>query len=117
MGESSAARVIIAVIPIVGIVAGAFVIFSYLLWSHHRQMALIKSGQWKPVHFNISMFSLLTGLLLTIVGIVLTIFFALLRGLDWALLGGIIPLALGIAFLVFFTVDYCLRKGKSHGSP
>jgi hypothetical protein len=108
MEQSNAARVIITIIPIVGIVMGAVVVFFYLLWNHRRQMALIKSGQWTKTRLNLGTFSLLTGLLLTCVGAALTVFFSLLRGTDYVLLGGLIPLSLGIALLIFY------RMNKKH---
>ena len=64
MLNSSAAQVIIAVIPIVGIVMGSVVVFFSLLWYHRRWILLIKAGQYKKPFFDLLTFSLLTGLLL-----------------------------------------------------
>jgi hypothetical protein len=104
MQQTDAARVIIAIIPIVGIVMGSVVVFFYLLWYHRRQTLLIKSGQYAKQRFDLQVFSLLTGLLLTGVGICLTVFFALLRGADDSLLGGLVPLSLGVALLLFYAL-------------
>jgi hypothetical protein len=92
---SSAAEVIIAIIPIVGIVMGSVVVFFYLLWNHKRKTLLIKAGQNPRTDFDLLSFSLLTGLLLVAVGISLTAFLAIAKGSGYGLLGGIIPLSLG----------------------
>jgi hypothetical protein len=106
---SEAAQVVVAVIPIVGIVVGSVVVFFYLLWLHQRTTLLIKSGQYRKPNFDLLSFSLLTGLLLSIVGICLTVFIALIQGLDYALFGGIIPLAIGISLLAYYAIKRFAR--------
>jgi hypothetical protein len=101
---SSAAQVIIAVIPIVGIVMGSVVVFFYLLWNHKRNMLLIKAGQNTRADFDLLSFSLLTGLLLVSVGVSLTIFLAIAKGSGYGLLGGIIPLSLGVGMLIYYGI-------------
>ena len=105
---SAAAQVIIAIIPIVGIVMGSVVIFFYLLWNHRRRTLLIKAGQYQPPSFDFLSFSLLAGLLLASVGIAMTIFLIIAAGAGYGLLGGIIPLACGAALLGF----YFLKRGS-----
>jgi hypothetical protein len=105
MGQSSnAVHVILAVIPIVGIVMGAVVIFFYLLWRHRRITLIIKMGNYSPPQFDLLSFSLLAGLLLSSVGITITAVLAALRTRDLALLGGVIPLSLGAALLAFYGI-------------
>ena len=101
---SSAANVIISVIPIVGIVMGSVVVFFYLLWNHKRRTLLIKAGQYQRPSFDLLSFSLLTGLLLGTVGLALTIFLAIALGVNFGLLGGIIPLAVGTGLLVYYGI-------------
>lgn len=111
---SPAAQVIISLIPIVGISIGGIVIFFYLLW-HHRQISLlIKAGGYKPAQFDLYVASLLLGILLTGIGFVLSILFMLMDGLSYALMGGLIPLVMGIGFLVFCKV-YASIKNKDEG--
>lgn len=99
---STAAQVILSIIPIVGIVIGGVVIFFYLLW-HHKHITLqIKTGCFKQLNFNFSLFSLLAGLLLTTVGFVLTLIFLIIDGFTYAILGGLLPLACGISLLIFY---------------
>ncbi|GHV70712.1 hypothetical protein AGMMS49928_19540 [Spirochaetia bacterium] len=99
-----AAQVIIAIIPIVGIVMGAVVVFFYLLWNHKRRTLLIQAGQYRRPEFDLLSFSLLAGLLLGSVGLALTVFLAIALGLNFGLLGGIIPLAIGIGLLVYYGI-------------
>jgi hypothetical protein len=118
---SAAAQVIIAVIPIVGIVMGAVVVFFYLLWNYRRQILLIKAGHYNRPVFDLLSFSLLAGILLLIVGVMLTIFLSMVTfftygllgavetGRIYGLLGGVIPLAMGIGLLAFFK----LKRGAS----
>jgi hypothetical protein len=104
---STAAQIIISIIPIVGIFMGSVVVFFYLLWNHRRRTLLIKAGQYKRPDFDLLSFSLLTGLLLSSVGLALTIFLAVALGVNFGLLGGIIPLSVGIGLLIF----YGIRRG------
>jgi len=101
---SVAAQVVISVIPIVAIVMGCVVIFFYLLWSHREKVLLIQRGAYNRAAVDIDTYSLLAGLLLTAVGLALTVLFAVIEGFSYSLLGGIIPLALGIGLLVFYGV-------------
>jgi hypothetical protein len=88
----------------VGIFMGSVVIFFYLLWDHRRKSLLIKAGQYAPVKFDLLSFSLLTGLLLTSVGLALTVFLAITQGAGYGLLGGIIPLSMGTGLLVYYGI-------------
>jgi hypothetical protein len=112
-GTSAAAQVIIAVIPIVGIVMGSVVIFFYLLWNYRRRTLLIKAGQYAKPDFNLLTFSLLAGLLLSSVGIALTVFLSIaVEKASYGLLGGIIPLSMGVGLLIFYVIK---RNEKSNG--
>jgi hypothetical protein len=102
--KSTAAEIIIAVIPVAGIVMGSAVVFFYLLWHHRRTVLLIKAGQYARPEFDLLSFSLLAGLLLVCVGITITVFLAVFRGPDLALLGGVVPLVLGAALLAFYGI-------------
>jgi hypothetical protein len=110
--EQAAAQVIISIIPIVGIVMGSVVIFFYLLWNHRRKTLLIKAGQYKKPEFDLYSFSLLSGLLLTFVGIALTVLLSIVEGASYGLLGGIIPLAVGGGLLAYHSIR---RRDKRNG--
>jgi len=110
---STAAQIIVAIIPIVGIVMGSIVVFFYLLWDHRRKTLAIKAGQYKKPDFNLSTFSLLTGLLLSAVGVVLTVLFSLVIDVvTYGLLGGIIPLAIGVGLLAFYIIKRLDKNGR-----
>jgi len=98
------AQVIISIIPIVGIVMGSIVIFFYLLWNHRRKTLLIKAGQYNKPDFNLRSFSLLCGLLLGSVGAALTVLLSILEGASYGLLGGIIPLSMGVGLLAYYII-------------
>jgi len=104
--RSSAAQVIISIIPIVGIVMGSVVVFFYLLWNHKRRTLLIRAGQYQRPGFDLLSFSLLTGLLLGTVGLALTIFLGIALGVNFGLLGGIIPLAIGTGLLIYYGIRH-----------
>ena len=108
---NEAAQVIIAVIPIVGIVMGSVVIFFYLLWNHRRRTLLIKSGHYTRPDFNLLTFSLLSGLLLSTVGVALTVLLLITEKASYGLLGGIIPLSMGIGLLAFYVIKRREKNG------
>jgi hypothetical protein len=91
---------------------GAAVVFFYILWSHRRKTLLIKAGHYTRPDFDILVFSLLAGLLLTSVGLALTIFLAIVAGASYGLLGGLIPLSMGAGLLVFYGI-----RSYSTGAP
>ena len=101
---SSAVQIIIAVIPLAGIVMGSMVIFFYLLWNHRRRSMLIKAGHYEKPDFDLSSFSLMAGLLLSVVGVTLTVFLAVVEGANYGLLGGLIPLSIGAGLLTFYGI-------------
>src|SRR4030066_220883 len=61
---STAAQVLITVIPIVGIVMGSVVLFFFLYWHHQQKVMLIEKGQYRKIEFDFDTFSLFAGLLL-----------------------------------------------------
>jgi hypothetical protein len=106
ISSSPAAQVIIAIIPIVGIVMGSVVIFFYLLWNHRRRILFIKAGHYNRPDFDLLSFSLLAGLLLGSVGAALTVLLVIIEGASYGLLGGIIPLSMGVGLLVYYGIKH-----------
>jgi hypothetical protein len=106
--SSVSAQVIVSVIPIVGIIMGAVVVFFYLLWSYKKTSLLIKAGLYQKTDFDLLSFSLLAGILLLCVGSTLTVFLAIFNGPSLGLMGGIIPLSIGIGLLIY----YGIRRGR-----
>jgi hypothetical protein len=83
---------------------GSLVIFFYLLWNHRRRTLIIKAGHYLRPDFNLLTFSLLSGLLLSTVGVALTALLSVIGKASYDLLGGIIPLAMGISLLAFYII-------------
>ncbi|MDR0323654.1 MAG: hypothetical protein LBI12_04315 [Treponema sp.] len=110
--NSSTAQVIIAIIPIVGIVMGCAVIFFYILWDHRRKTLLIKTGQYNRPVFDLFSFSLLSGALLSGVGAALTVLLSIIEGASYGLLGGIIPLSMGAGLISYYVIK---RVEKRNG--
>ncbi len=103
---SPAAQVILSIIPIVGIVIGGIVVFFYILWHHHENKQRIKMGTYEKSNFDFKSFSLLIGILLTGIGMMLSLFFGFTHGINNpAMLGGLIPLVTGICLLVFYKLN------------
>ena len=109
-GVSAAAQVIIAIIPIVSIVMGCAVVFFYLLWTHRERMLRIEKDSFAPKPVDLDMFSLLSGILLVAVGLTLTIVFVAMASVGFTLLGGLIPLSVGIGLLVFHLLRHTRRQ-------
>lgn len=105
-----AAQVLIAIIPIVGIVMGAVVVFFWLLWRHREVVRQINAGSYSRPVFNLPVFSLLAGLLLTGIGCVLSLLFFVIEGVSYTLLGGLIPFAMGLSLLAYYYVTRNERK-------
>lgn len=105
-----AAQIIIAIIPIVGIVMGAVVVFFYLLWRNRQILRQIEKGLYKRPIFDLYLFSILCGFLLTGTGLVLSLLFLFIEGLSYTLLGGLIPFTLGGSLIAFYFVTRPGRK-------
>ena len=107
-----AVQIIIAVIPIVGIVMGSVLVFFYFLWRHRQIMLQIKTNTYVRPTVNIRLFCLLLGIMLTVIGCVLFGLFYLIAGVGYILLGGLIPLALGISLTLFYALTRRSRDNK-----
>ena len=101
---STAAQIIISIVPIVGIAIGGVVLFFFILWRHHEIKLQIKIGTFVPSKINYKAFSLLAGRLLTGTGVMLSLVFAVLDGFTYSMLGGLIPAVIGICLLVFYKI-------------
>ena len=99
-----AAQVIIALVPLIGIVFSAVVIFFACLWKHTEIKLRISKNTYNPPVFEWKLFSLLTGLCLLGVGFVISLVFIMVSGISYALLGGLIPFSLGIMLLLFYRI-------------
>jgi hypothetical protein len=94
----------ITVIPIAGIFVAGVLVFFFFYWNHRQRMAQIERGMKPELPIDIERFSLLVGLLSTAVGLVLTLVAFLARKGTYGLLGGLITLAAGIGFLLYYKI-------------
>lgn len=102
---SKVAQILITILPIVAVVMVSILVFFFLLWRHREVMCLIKMDRYVKNVFNLKVFSLFTGILLTCIGCVLIVVFLVANINVYALLGGLIPLAIGIGLLIFYFVS------------
>jgi len=107
---SSAAQIIISLIPVVGIGTAGILVFFALLWHHRETKLRIKAGTYTPRKFNLKVFSLLTGLLFIGIGLILIAMFSILEGFSWDLLGGLIPFIIGVMLIIFYKVNPSFKK-------
>ncbi|MBN2159065.1 MAG: hypothetical protein JW807_06695 [Spirochaetes bacterium] len=107
---STAAQVLVTVIPIVGIVTGGVVLFFFLYWNYKQRLLIIEKGAYRKSEFDYSTFSLFSGLVLTSIGACLVVFFVILEGFTYPVLSGLIPLSLGVSLLIFFGIKARMNK-------
>ncbi len=99
---STAAQIIVTVIPIVGIMMGGAVILVYIILNYKQKNLMIERNMSDRNIFDLDSFSLFAGLLLFFIGLSLMIFYIIKEGISYGLLGGLIPLSVGIGLLMFF---------------
>jgi len=73
---------------------------------------MLKAGQYNRPDFDLRSFSLLAGLLLSSVGIALTVLLSIIEGASYGLLGGLIPLSMGVGMMTHYVI---IRGEKRNG--
>ncbi len=111
-----AAQIIITIIPIVGIVMVSVLVFFFLLWRHKQIICQIKSNTYAPTKFNLLSFCLLSGILLFVIGLILSILFSIIDGIGFVLLGGLVPLGCGISLLIFFIISIRMKTSNDNAN-
>lgn len=105
--ESTAPEILLALVPLLGVVFGCVLLFFFLLWRSRLRREMIRAGQYQPMFAkNIRLVSLLIGLLSVSVGLPMTVLFAAMEGLNYVLLGGLLPLFAGVGFLLFYLFSH-----------
>lgn len=100
---SGASQVVFSLVPMLGVLFGTFLFFSLFYFYHKQKMLMIEKGFYKPLRLNWNLIFFVSGLIIGFSGLVITIVFVLngISGIE--LLGGGIPLAVGLAiFLSYF---------------
>jgi hypothetical protein len=103
--ESNSYKIVLYLVPIFGIVFGSGFLFSLFYWWHKQRLEMIRSNLYKPVQFNLRLYSFFLGLLLTFTGFVLSLVFIMVLGKSLAMLGGLLPLAVGLSLLTFYKFE------------
>ena len=107
---STAAQIIVSIIPIVGIVMGCTVIMFYLLFSYRLKKEMIEKGIYSRIPFDMETFSLLAGLVLFTLGLILVFFFLIKDGFRYGVLSGLIPSAIGVSLLIYVRIIYKIKS-------
>ncbi len=106
----SISKIIISLIPITGIIIGGITIILFFKWYFEYKKYLIDSGKYQPFQIkDFRVFILLIGILSISAGLPLTIVFLYVSGISFPILGGLVPLFVGIGLIVF----YILTIGKN----
>ncbi|BDA80438.1 hypothetical protein LPTSP3_g33680 [Leptospira kobayashii] len=103
--ERSSYKFILYMVPNIGIIFGTTLLFFLFKWWHNQKMALIQTGQFKPWSFDLRAYSFFLGLLLTFTGFALSFVFILVLGRSMAMMGGLIPFAIGLGLLTFYKLS------------
>ena len=110
---SSAADVILSIVPVAGIAFGWTLLFFFFLWQYRLKKELIRTNQYESSTFwkNIRTLSLLIGCLSTMIGIPITVLFFIIHGASAIALGGLIPIAVGVGLLTFYIFSRKRNEG------
>ncbi|EMJ99646.1 hypothetical protein AB3N61_01130 [Leptospira sp. WS58.C1] len=95
-------KAILYSIPIVGIIFGWLLLFFLFFWWYRQRMAIIKAGLYQKEKFDLRLYSFFLGLILTFVGVALSVTFILVLGKSLAMLGGLVPLGTGLGLLCYY---------------
>ncbi len=109
---STAAQIIVSIIPIVGIVMGCIIIFFYLMWDYKLKTYMIQNNIYEKKRIDLDTFSLMTGLLLFTLGIALMVFFIVKDGFSYGALSGLIPASIGLSMLLFVIIRFLTKSVK-----
>ncbi len=106
---AAAAQVLLSLIPIVAIVIVGILSFFALQWDNRKRLLIIEKGG-RPAPRSIDDKLLLIGIVALFVGIGLTVFFSVHNGLSNSLLGGIVPMMVGLGVITSYAVIWRTKK-------
>lgn len=108
--HSLTSQVLISLVPIIGVLLGTFLFFSLFYFYHKQKVLLIEKGLFKPIRINWSLALVLTGMALMMTGVSITTVFLINKKTGLELLGGLVPLGVGIAL---FSSYFIIRKNSN----
>lgn len=100
--QDNSYKVVLYIVPIAGIVFGCTLLFFLFYWWHRQKLELIRKDQYRPFPFDFRAYAFFLGLLLTYTGFALTVVLIVVLGKSLAMLGGVIPLAIGLGLLSYY---------------
>jgi len=98
------AQIILSLFPIIGVVMATFLLFFYILWRHKQKILLIREGIYSRSKMDFLNICLLSGILLSVVGLALIAFFIFIKRLEYTLLLGLLPFSIGISLLIYYKI-------------
>jgi hypothetical protein len=98
-------KIVLFLVPIFGIVFGSVLLSLISYFWYRQRLELIKANLYKPRGFDFRAYSFFVGLLLTFTGLTLSIVFILVLGNSLAMLGGLIPFAIGLSLLTYYKLQ------------
>lgn len=102
---SEASQIILSIVPIIGVLFGSFLFFSLFYFYHKQKMLLIEKGLYKPVRLNWNLIFIVTGFIISFSGAMITLVFIINKNFGYELLGGVIPLGVGLAIILAYLVS------------
>jgi hypothetical protein len=102
---SNGYKIVLFLVPIFGIVFGSILLSVISYFWYKQRLELIKSGLYKPSGFDFRIYSFFVGLVLSFTGIALSVVFIIVLGNSLAMLGGVIPLAIGLSLLTYYKLQ------------
>jgi hypothetical protein len=103
--SGEAYKIVLYLVPIFGIVFGTTLLFFLFYWWHKQKLELIRNNLYQVEKFDLKTYSFFLGLLLTFTGLSISIVFVLVLGRSLALLGGLIPFAIGLGLLTYYKMS------------
>jgi hypothetical protein len=100
------AQVLLSLVPHAGIIAGMVVLIVFIRHYFGLRRQMIEAGRFPTptIHYLRSL-ALIGGILAIASGLPLTVLFLAVEGVSYPLLGGLIPLSIGIGLLIFFVIS------------
>jgi hypothetical protein len=108
------AQVLIAVLPLVSVIAVSLLGFFFMLWDHQKRILILQRGG-TPAPFNIDEKLLLLGIVALFTGVGLIVFSSLYSGISASLLGGIIPASVGAGIITYYVIVHRKPENQSKG--
>ncbi len=109
---SNAAQIILAVVPIIGVLFGAALFFSLFYFYHKQKMLMIEKEIYKPLRLNWNLIFIVSGFIFMLSGVAITVVFIINGSTGYELLGGGVTLGVGVAIILSYILSSKVSGGK-----